>query len=208
MLYVVVAFIFSLIPASVKAETHDEKKVDIYILSNGVHSEFVVPVQSKWIDWSKLFPYANTKGKNSNQQYVGIGWGDKGFYLQTPEWKDLKASVAFRAAFGLSESALHVTYYQKMIENELCIPVQIDSSQYKILIDYVLNSIDVGEDNKPICIETNAQYGLDDAFYEAKGSYNLFFTCNTWTNTGLKRAKMPAAVWTIFESGVMNKYKK
>jgi hypothetical protein len=52
--------------------------------------------------------------------YLAFGWGDKGFYLNTPEWADLKVSTALNAAFGLSSSAIHSTFYKKLRENETC----------------------------------------------------------------------------------------
>ncbi|UZJ65875.1 DUF2459 domain-containing protein [Sphingobacterium sp. KU25419] len=66
------------------------KQVTVYIMSNGVHTDLVLPVKTNQIDWSVLFPFQNNKGKKTNYSYMGVGWGDKGFYLNTPEWKDLK----------------------------------------------------------------------------------------------------------------------
>lgn len=60
-------------------------------------------------------------------------------------------------------------------------------------------------------INTNAVYGKTDAFYEAKGKYSLFKTCNTWTNNALKASEQRACVWTIFQSGIfyqLNKIQK
>jgi len=95
-----------------------------------------------------------------------------------------------------------------MVENDLCHKVTIDRSQYKALRDYILAALDTGSDGKPILIQTNAQYGQDDAFYEAKGAYNLFFSCNTWTNKALKKANMPSGIWTVFDKGVLRHYEK
>jgi hypothetical protein len=50
-------------------------------------------------------------------------------------------------------------------------------------------------------------YGDNDAFYEAIGSYNLFKTCNTWTNNALKSCGQKACFWTPFESGIFYQYK-
>ena len=47
-------------------------------------------------------------------------------------------------------------------------------------------------------------YGENDAFYEAVGSYNLFYTCNTWTNNALKAMHTDAALWTITEQGLFH----
>lgn len=74
--------------------------MEIYILTNGVHTDIVMPTKSEQIYWNKKIPYKNTIATDSTYQYIAMGWGDKGFYLETPEWSDLKASVAFKAALA------------------------------------------------------------------------------------------------------------
>lgn len=183
-------------------------RYDVYVLSNGVHTDLVFPVHTNIIDWMKIFPPSNNLSKDSVYKYVAIGWGDKGFYLNTPEWKDLKVSTALVAAFGLGETALHVTYYKTMKEDSLCYKVSIDSLQFVQLADYVLQTRDVDADGNSIVIQTTAQYGDTDSFYEAKGAYSMFHSCNTWANKGLKTANMPSALWTVFDKGILRHYKE
>jgi hypothetical protein len=53
------------------------------------------------MDWGKELPFDNTISKRYDFSYVSFGWGDKGFYLDTPSWAELQPSTAFVAAFGL-----------------------------------------------------------------------------------------------------------
>jgi len=198
--------ILSRIPA--KAYRKGEgQKYTVYILSNGVHTDLVLPVRTDLIDWYTVFPADNIRSKNSSFPWVSIGWGDKGFYLNTPEWKDLKVSTALLAASGLGETALHVTYYAAMYENEYCYKVSIDANQFTALCRYIMDSLATDSAKAPILIPTTAVYGDNDAFYEAKGAYNLFFSCNTWANTALKKAGMPAGIWTVFDRGILRHYR-
>jgi len=107
-LYLLIGFLLS------KITVHDEpdspKQIAIYILTNGVHTDIVMPVKTRLIDWSELVKHQHTKAANKTYKYVAMGWGDKGFYLQTPTWGDLKFSVAIKAATGLSTTAMHTTY--------------------------------------------------------------------------------------------------
>lgn len=64
--------------------------------------------------------FSQTKGKNTDFNYIAFGWGDKGFYLDTPTWADLKFSTAFKAAFWMGQSAMHTTYYREVKEGEDC----------------------------------------------------------------------------------------
>lgn len=197
--------VLSRIPASVNIKQLPQK-YEVYVLSNDVHTDIVMPVVSDIIDWRTIFPTQNTKSQDSTYKYIAIGWGDKGFYLNTPEWKDLKASTALVAALGIGETALHVTYYHHMTEDNLCYKVAVDEIQLKKLKEYVFRAYDTDAQGQPILIHTNAQYGNSDAFYEAKGSYSMFYSCNTWANEGLKSANLPSGVWTIFDKGILRHY--
>jgi uncharacterized protein (TIGR02117 family) len=204
-LYIAAAFLLPKI--SVDRENGDSKDVMIFILTNGVHTDIVMPIKNDLIDWSKEIRFANTVGKDSAMKYVAMGWGDKGFYLETPTWADLKFSVAFKAATSLSTSAIHATFYNELEENETCKKIFISKEQYSRLLKYINDSFQFDKDGHFINIKTNANYGENDAFYEAKGSYSLFHTCNTWANNALKSCGQKACWWTPFDKGIFEKYK-
>jgi hypothetical protein len=48
---------------------------------------------------------------------------------------------------------------------------------------------------------------VNDSFYEAKGAYTLFYTCNTWANNGLKAINQKAALWTATDRGIFQHYR-
>jgi len=204
-LYLLAAF--SLSRMSVAKEAGESDDIRMYILTNGVHTDLVVPICTQYIDWSKKLPFENTTGKDSSAQLIAFGWGDKGFYLETPTWNDLKFSTAFKAAFALSESAIHATYYHELPETKNCIKLDISNEQYQRLIAFITSRFDTDSSGNFIYIKTNANYSDSDAFYEAKGKYNLFYTCNTWANNGLKSCGQKACVWTPFDKGIFYQYK-
>lgn len=80
----------------------NQKEIPIYILTNGVHTDIVLPIKNEYHDWTSQLKFEHTKSKDTTYQYVALGWGDKGFYLETPTWADLKVSTAVKAATGLS----------------------------------------------------------------------------------------------------------
>jgi uncharacterized protein (TIGR02117 family) len=185
------------------AENHGE--IPIYILTNGVHTDIVLPIKNDYHDWSTQLKFEHTKSKDTTYQYVALGWGDKGFYLETPTWADLKASTAIKAASGLSTSAMHVTFYKHLKENQSCKKLQVSLENYKKLIAFINESFQT-KSGEFLKIETNAVYGKHDVFYEANGSYSLFYTCNSWANQALKKANQKAALWTISDSGIFRHY--
>ncbi len=184
-----------------------EPKIDIYILSNGVHTDIVVPVKNDTFDWSKQIKFEHTKAKDSTAKYLAMGWGDRGFYLETPTWADLKVSTALKATTGLSSSALHTTFYKTMKEDAYCKKIQISTSEYQNLVVFINESFET-KSGENIKIETDAVYGKTDIFYEAKGSYSLFYTCNSWANQALKSANQKAALHTLTDTGIFRHYSK
>ncbi len=183
----------------------NQQEIPIYILTNGVHTDIVLPIKNEHHDWSTQLKFEHTKSKDSTYQYVALGWGDKGFYLETPTWADLKTSTAIKAASGLSTSAMHVTFYKHLKENQSCKKIQISVESYKKLIAFINESFQI-KSGEFLKIETNAVYGKHDVFYEANGSYSLFYTCNSWANQALKSANQKAALWTISDSGIFRHY--
>jgi len=206
LLYVVLGYLLPFIEVSAKDDGH-KKEIPIYIYTNGVHTDIVMPVKNEIQDWGAKIPFSNIKSKRTDYQYIGIGWGDKGFYLDTPTWADLKFSTAFKAAFWLSDSAMHCTYYGKMTEGSDCKMIMISQDQYKSLVKFVEDKFDTDQNGKFIFIPTNAVYSDNDAFYDAKGTYSFFYTCNTWANNALKAAGQKAALWTPTDFGIFQHYK-
>ncbi len=204
LLYTIVVLIASAIPVN---ETNEktEESIPIYILSNGVHTDIVMPLKSEIKDWSTQISYLDTKAKDSTKQLIAIGWGDKGFYLDTPTWAHLKFSTAAKAVTGVSTSAMHVTFYGNLKEDESCKKMYISKENYKKLITYIESSFTLTENNKIQRIGSHS-YGKNDIFYEAKGSYNLFYTCNTWANQALKAGNQKAALWTVLDKGIFWHY--
>lgn len=202
-LYLLVAFIVAHIPVNSNPEKSND--VTIFINSNGVHTDILVPIKNEIKDWSRDILYSHTKSKDSIMKYIAFGWGDKGFYLDTPEWSDLKTSTALKAAFYLGTSAMHTQFYNNVKEDEECVKVIISKKDYKDLISYIEDSFALDENNRVQWIP-NRSYGQNDAFYEAHGKYSLFYTCNTWANNALKAGNQKAALWTPYDKWIFYHY--
>lgn len=180
--------------------------IEIFVQSNGVHTDIIMPIETSEITWNELLPYSDFVNVNSDYNYVAIGWGDKGFFLDTPTWDDLTFSTAFKAAFGLGRSAMHVTYkYKTPRLTDDCKKIMITKEQYQKLIKTILESFEL-KNEKPIWINHKG-YTQQDCFYEAKGTYSMFKTCNVWTGNTLKSAEIKIGLWTPFESGIVGHMK-
>ena len=200
--YMSVALILSSITVNPKTKNSAEN-FTVYLLTNGVHLDIVVPKENNIKDWETVL---SIPARYSAQvKYISFGWGDKAFYMNTPEWSDLKASTAFQAIFLKNPSAMHVTYYHQITVNDHCVAISIDSVEYAKLTAQIQDKLKNDSGNKAILIP-DFSYGSDDQFYESKGIYHLFNTCNTWVNTVLKKSGMKARFWTPFAGRIFSLY--
>ena len=204
--YILLVLVFAYIPVHSDFNSCETDCVDVYLRSNGVHTDIVLPVRSELKDWSVQIDSKKTKAGRTGFKYMAVGWGDKGFYLDTPTWGDLTFKTAFNALFYLSSSAMHITFYNEMKEGERCKKISISKEAYRKIISFVESSFQQTELNAYILIP-DVSYGSNDVFYEAKGRYSLFYTCNTWTNNCLKAAGMKACLWTLFDKGIFYQYR-
>jgi uncharacterized protein (TIGR02117 family) len=193
--YLLVSWITSNISTSPKE--YPNKNTTIYALSNGVHVDIIIPVKA--VD-EALYNKLNIKAAT---QYIAFGWGDKGFYVNTPTWGDLTVKTAITAIFLKSPSAMHVTEYQYKSKHWNAVKIAQEQVQY--INNYIGKSF--RENDKKFVKIPSYSYGKNDAFYEANGSYSCLQTCNTWTNDAFKESAIKTSVWTPWDWGVI-KYLK
>ena len=206
LLYLLLAYVLGHISVG-KSSKKSANTIEVHLINNGMHTDIVMPIKTKYKDWGHTFPLENTKAKDTLVKLVSVGWGDKGFYLHTPQWSELKFSTAFKAAFWLSSAAMHVTYYREIPDHVEHVRFYMTPKEYRQLIHYIERSL-LKRRHRSIHIPTNAVYGDNDAFYEANGSYSFLHTCNTWVNSALKSCGHKASVWTPFTSGIFYHYSK
>jgi uncharacterized protein (TIGR02117 family) len=171
--------------------------VEIAVCSNGIHTDFVLPVKTAEVDWATIFLPAHYPADVTRFDHIGIGWGDLDFYRSTPHWADFDLRIAFKALAGLGSAALHVQYRPGPGASEDCGRAEISIPQYRALIDYIgATMVSPGWPVAP-------GYGATDLFYAAHGHFSLWKSCNVWVGQGLKAAGLPTSVWTPLAFQVM-----
>ena len=197
-------FCFAVITAIIPVNTGEGATDGIknFVKSNGIHTDICLPVNNEYIDWTSFIPLSDYP-KIDSAVYVSIGWGDKGFFIDTPEWSDLTFSTAFNAALLPSATAMHVSYFKNEPQvSSTCKKTFVRPKKYMDLINFIKTSFNLDKQNK-IQLIANKGYWDNDNFYEANGTYHLFKTCNIWTNKALKVAGVRTACYALFSGGIM-----
>jgi uncharacterized protein (TIGR02117 family) len=172
--------------------------VPIAVCSNGVHTDFVLPVKTEEVDWSRVFLPVHYPVDVTRFDHIGIGWGDLDFYKSTPTWADFDTGIALRAVTGLGPAALHVQYRPEPGPNEDCRRAEISVPQYRALAKYI--GATMASPGWPAA----PGYGATDLFYRAQGRFSMFKTCNVWVGEGLKESGLPTGLWTPFAFQVLS----
>jgi len=192
-LYVGLSFLLSYVPVNTDQPDQPGDRV-LYAHSNGVHLDLVFPLELVPDILKRQFTYA------AGTRLLAIGWGDKGFYLDTPTWAELSPKVAVKAMFLPSPTAMHVTEHRAV--DPTWSRIDINDEQLARLWTYIENSFDT-DANGQITELVGKGYTDRDRFYEAVGNYSCFKTCNTWVNTALRRIGVKTAIWTPMDKGVL-----
>lgn len=193
-IYFAVALLLSFLPTH-PPEKNCQPEHKIFVSTNGVHLDIILPIENIDPDLRSQLQLP------TGTHFVSFGWGDKEFYIKTPEWSDLTFPVAFRALFLKTEAAMHVTSLGRTFsdwkELEIC------TGQLNALNSYINSSFKKNETGELQKLDFPG-YTSYDVFYEANGSFTVFNTCNVWANNALKETGIKISVWSPFDFGVLH----
>jgi uncharacterized protein (TIGR02117 family) len=193
-IYLGLSFLLSYLPVNQEQKKNTARLNHLYAYSNGVHLDLVFPLDLVPASLLEQLPH------DKRSQLLAFGWGDKGFYLDTPTWAELRPSVAIRAMLLPSPTAMHVTEHTTVGKGWSQLP--LTDQQLSELWAYVQASFRTNDAGKVMEL-VGKGYTSHDRFYEAHGNYSLFKTCNTWVNIILRRIGVKTAVWTPMDKGVL-----
>ncbi len=159
--------------------------VEIYVISTAIHADIIVPLSHSAIDWRSEFPADTFTGDTGAAQYVAFGWGDRGVYVDTPTWADLRFTTAAKAMLLPSECCLHVRFLSQTRHLKDAHKVRISDEEYQRLVAFIQRSFKPDAQRRKVQIP-DAAYGKNDAFFIATGNYHALNTCNSWVGKALK----------------------
>lgn len=197
-LYLLASSILTFIPVNIQEE-NSEKNESIYLRSNGIHLDLIIPkdqLSPKILDGIEY---------SEKDQFFSFGWGDKHFYLNTPTWNDLTLRNAFHALFLKDTTLIHITRHLNL-QNDW-VAIKMDQQELDQINKYIYETFSLDANDRIVLLSGKA-YSIYDDFYLANGDLSCFKTCNSWVNEGLKKSGIKACLWTPFDFGLLYFHKE
>jgi uncharacterized protein (TIGR02117 family) len=171
-----------------------EEGVLLYACDNGVHTDLIVPVAAADTDWRALFGQWAFLAPLEAYDHIGLGWGSRDFYINTPTWADLDIATAVTSVLW-DETVLHVEYRPRPGAAENCRQWRTDPASYARIASLIRETLRLSGE---LPVQAARGYGRRDAFFVANGRYTIIETCNQWTGRALSLAGAPVAPWTPY----------
>jgi uncharacterized protein (TIGR02117 family) len=164
----------------------------------GIHTNIIVPVKNEAFDWHQ---HLSLRELDRDYQYLSFGWGDRSFYIQTPTSADFKLSNALDALLTPGPSVMYVQGITNLSQAAPMKCLKVNRQDYLNLVKYLQTSFQLDSQKKPIFAAHG--YNANGSFYEAKGAYSIFRTCNVWTGEALRAADLNTPLCTALAPAIM-----
>lgn len=176
-------------------DQYDSYQHQVYVIDHGIHTGLVIEAEH-------LLPaLALEQSVYRQYRYVEVGRGDAGFYQDDEE----NLSTALAALFLSTPAVMHLRGYNnppyRRYPQSRTLEVRLSRNALNKLVDAVVSSFAL-ENGRAIVVAE----GKDERsrFFEAAGSYHLFYTCNNWTAEMIELADYPLKHrWAFFSDSVM-----
>ena len=200
-LYAAPALLGSVVPANLDWR-EPRQGIPIFVRTNGVHTWIVVPTPAGGVAWRPLVRPEHLREPGRAGDHLAFGFGNRDFYLNTPDWSDLSPRTALAAAFGQGPGLLHVEHLRNPRPSTHQRRILLSPNRYRILARHIRASFELDFDGKSQPL-LGRGYGAADIFYEASGRYDAHRTCNEWTGEALRAAGVRMGLWTPLAESVM-----
>ncbi|MCP4184857.1 MAG: TIGR02117 family protein [Hyphomicrobiales bacterium] len=196
--YLLAATIGGLIPSPQNIERHypveNQQTFDLYLLSTVLHVDIAVPLSK---EVKRQFAFLKDDGfplSHPKLDYLVIGWGSRRFYTSTKTLMDIGPGPVYTAITG-DTSVLHIIPSKDISKLPDVRKITITQAGFRSMMNNIRASFAHSTDGKPMMLK-GISHGLSDAFYQAKGGFNIFRPCNIWTARMLRSAGVKTGIWT------------
>jgi uncharacterized protein (TIGR02117 family) len=198
LVYLLSAFVGGLIASpqnnSSASIREDKDKIELYLVSTLLHVDIAIPLTR---EIKHQFAFLEIDGfplTHPNLRYLVIGWGSRKFYTSTKTLMDIGAGPVFSAVTG-DTSVLHIIPSADVSQIDDVKKITVSPSGLRRMMKKINTSFFRTAIGDPVPLP-GISHGLRDVFYQAKGHFNIFQTCNVWTARMLRSAGVKTGIWT------------
>ncbi|WP_324806492.1 TIGR02117 family protein [Sphingomonas sp. LY29] len=202
-LYLLAALVGAVVPVNRDWE-EPKDGITIYLASNGVHADLILPASAQGLDWRPLVPRRDFADVPPDARWVAFGAGERRVYLETPTWGDISPRTIWAATTG-GERVMHVEWVAD--PTYAARAIRLTPAQYRRLWAAIRAGFTLDDKGRPIRID-HPGYGPRDAFYQGVGKANAIDTCNQWVASRLRLAGVEAPSWAPFVQGLTWRYRE
>ena len=182
--------------------SNENGAIAIYVYNSGIHTDILVPVKTPLWNWQESIDLQSIDVRSNSLEYLGFGFGDRTFFIETYQGAFPKISSLLSALFLPTPSTILVSFYRNIPHNLPQIKcLKISNYHYLQLANFINNSFQLDSENKKVIIEQLPSYR--GSFYEAKANYSILRSCNDWTAETLRNAEINTPVWSGLSSAIM-----
>ncbi|MEO6226174.1 MAG: TIGR02117 family protein [Sphingomicrobium sp.] len=198
-LYLLAAAVGSLVAVN-RGWTEASHGTTIFIVSNGVHADIIMPVSAEGLDWAPLFPARDFADLPPGAPWIAFGEGEERVYLETPRWRDIRARTIWSGLTG-GKRVMHVEYAGD--PGPAARAIRLRPEEYRRLWTAIRSDLK----GAPRHID-HPGYGCCDAFYRTNGRASALQTCNNWVAAELRLAGVKTSLWSPFVQGLVWRYRR
>ena len=177
----------------------------VYLVSNGVHTDLILPASAQGLDWRPLLPRNDFANRDPAANWIAFGMGERRVYLETPHWRDIRPRTVWAALAG-GERVMHVEWVADPAWHARAI--RLRPEEYRRLWAAVRASFRHDDEANSFIHIDHPGYGPDDAFYRGVGRASAVNTCNVWASDMLRLAGVRTSLWPPFAQGLDWRFRK
>jgi uncharacterized protein (TIGR02117 family) len=203
LLYLAAALIGSVVPVN-RGWQEPERGVTIYLASNGIHADLILPARAEGLDWEPLLPKQHFARPRPGARWIAFGSGEERVYLDTPRWRDITLRTVWAGLAG-GNRVMHVEWVAD--PSYAVREIRLRPEEYRRLWAAVRAEFQLDPRGRPRKVDAPG-YGGSDAFYWATGQANAVRTCNSWAADRLRIAGVRTSLWSPFVQGLVWRYRR
>ena len=168
--------------------------VTIALIQGPLHTDVLLPINA---DLRDRFAFATAAGvplDDPRSQWLLVGWGSRAFYTTAGSYADITASAAFTAITGDS-AVIRLDVLPDLTGWAEVQELPLSPAQYGRLLAQIDGAFSRDAFGEVIWI-AGAGLTTTDAFFEARGHFNIFRSCNVWLGQVLRASGLRFGAWT------------